>query len=857
MFSIHELLSITRGKASQLACPTDIIRHLLIDSRKVVFAETSLFFAIKGERHDGHLFIHEMIKKGVRNFIITSNEFLQTHEANFILVDDAIEALQKTAAAHRARFSYPVIGITGSNGKTIVKEWLYQLLSPDFNIVRSPKSYNSQVGVPLSVWEMNEHHNLAIFEAGISQVGEMQNLECIIQPTIGIFTNIGSAHDEGFENISQKINEKALLFKNCTHIYSVNSERISPTLPEKWFLSCLVLPLPTPKKGGRTRLYWGKLWGKYSPPPFLGRAEGGKGKRSRAKNNITQNFQILCSTQQADSTFFELAYQDQPFSLNIHYIDEATIENALTCLCVLLHFEVPLSEIQGRFDRLRPVAMRLELKEAINNSYLIDDSYNNDLSGLKIALNFLKLQKRASKKILVLSDMHETNLPDAELYSTIADILKMVQADELIGIGEKMCQFQAVFNAYQPQHFFQSTEDFLTSSVSDSLHNALILVKGARSFAFENIVKKLQKKAHGTILEINLDALTHNLNFYKSLLKPATKVMAMVKAFAYGSGSAEVAQWLQFHHVDYLGVAYIDEGVFLRKNGITLPIMVLNPTVDSFEQCVAYRLEPEIYNFSLLEALNALACPLKIHIKLDTGMHRLGFEPAEIPRLVAFLADKLPSTVRVASVLSHMAGADEEKHTDFSQKQIRLFEQETAVLEEALGYSFLRHIANSPTITRFPEAHFDMVRLGIGLHGIETSQLYSSSLMPVATFKTIISQVKNIPKGETVGYGRHGVAEQDTRIATIAVGYADGFLRRLGKGVGKVGIHGKLAPVIGNVCMDMAMVDITHINAKEGDEVVIFGENPTVFDLADALQTIPYEVLTLVSERVKRVFFTE
>lgn len=812
MFSIQQIFAITKGDALRLACPDSVIEHLLIDSRKITFAQTSLFFAIKGERHDGHLFLSELIERGVRNFIVSEKVTLNTQysDLNILLVPDTIEALQKIAAAHRAKFSYPVIGITGSNGKTIVKEWLYQLLSPDFRIVRSPKSYNSQVGVPLSVWEMSEHHNLAIFEAGISQMGEMQRLERVIQPNIGIFTNLGSAHDEGFESRAQKMQEKMKLFENCEIVYST------------------------------------------TPDPSL---KGGE---------FTQNFQILSAeATNSPTTTFKLAYQAQPFELKIHSIDEATLENALTCLNILLHFGVPLSEIQARFDALKPVAMRLELKEAINQSYLIDDSYNNDLSGLQMALNFLKSQKQAGKAVAVLSDMHETNLPEAQLYATIAEMLQEMQVDILVGIGKKMLQyFPQSFKS--EAYFFEDTDTFLTSAISNSFHDALILIKGARSFAFERIVKKLQKKAHGTVLEINLDALTHNLNFYRSLLKPNTKVMAMVKAFAYGSGSAEVAQWLQFHRIDYLGVAYVDEGVFLRKNGIKLPIMVLNPTPDSFLLCAEYNLEPEIYSFRLLDellnhiTLNPQLSTLKIHLKLDTGMRRLGFEPDSVGKLGDILVEKLPQNIQIASVFSHLVGADDNQHNEFSQKQMALFQQGTAILEKKLGYTFLKHIANSPAITRFPEAHFDMVRLGVGLYGVEATQLYPNSLATVATFKTIISQIKHLKAGETVGYGRYGKAEKDITIATIAVGYADGFLRRLSRGVGKVGVHGKLAYVIGNVCMDMTMIDITDIEASEGDEVIIFGEapNPTVFDMAEALQTIPYEVLTLVSERVKRIFFT-
>ncbi|MCU0444149.1 MAG: bifunctional UDP-N-acetylmuramoyl-tripeptide:D-alanyl-D-alanine ligase/alanine racemase [Microscillaceae bacterium] len=822
MFTIAQILALCGGKAHQLSKPEAPIEHLLIDSRKVAFPETSLFFAIRGERHDGHNYIGELIKKNVRNLIVETDSHPQilaidkseNPHLNIILVPNTILALQQIVAAHRQQFNYPVIGITGSNGKTIVKEWLYQLLSPDFQIVKSPKSYNSQVGVPLSVWEMQAGHQLAIFEAGISQPNEMANLAEVIRPTLGIFTNIGTAHDEGFESREQKIQEKLQLFRHSEVIYSLHSQTLSR-------------------------------------PPY----------------QLTQNFRLITKTQSLDnqSVTIIFEFEQQNYQLDLPFGDEASLENALTCLLILLHFKIPIGEIQSRFLRLKPISMRLELKQGINQCYIIDDSYNNDLAGLDMAMNFMAGQKQKGKRILILSDMLETHLPDNQLYTQIFQLIESKSLiDEVIGIGEKLYAFQDLLikseHSFGTQ-FFASTQDFLQSSLIQNFHNALILIKGARVFQFEQIVKRLQQKTHGTILEINLDAIVHNLNFYRSLLKPATKIMVMVKAFAYGSGSAEVANLLQYHRVDYLGVAYADEGVFLRQNGIHLPIMVMNPNPDTFQQLLDYQLEPEIYSFKMLnEFLNYCReigkKDFKIHVKMDTGMHRLGFAPDELTDLIAILESQMPWHAQVASLFSHLAGADDARHTEFSQKQIAIFKDCAQKLEEALGYDTLKHILNTSGITRFPQAQFEMVRLGVGLYGVEPNGFYQDKLETVGKLKTTISQIKAIPQGETIGYGRWGVAQQDLQIATIAIGYADGFNRAFSRGVGEVLVNGRRVPVIGNVCMDMTMVDITGIEAQEGDEVIVFDNQLTINELAQKINTIPYEILTNVSERVKRVFYT-
>ncbi|WP_428662591.1 bifunctional UDP-N-acetylmuramoyl-tripeptide:D-alanyl-D-alanine ligase/alanine racemase [Runella sp.] len=816
--------------------------YLLTDSRQLVFPQQTLFFAIKGERHDGHQFIAELYKKGVRQFVVEQKALSDTlltaldafENAQLWEVESSLKALQDVVKRHRAQFDIPVIGITGSNGKTIVKEWLGQLLSADYRIVKSPKSYNSQIGVPLSVWQMNETHTLGIFEAGISQIHEMKSLQEIIQPTIGIFTNIGSAHDEGFRSRKQKVTEKLRLFTQCNQlIYRADYSDIDEEIR-------LILKSVNPKC---ELISWG------SGENCLIQAEW--------HQDTEQTYVVLNSS--------VALYDNQLFS--IPFTDEASVENCIHCLIVMLTMGIPSSEIRQRVARLRPISMRLELKEGINNCYLIDDTYNNDLVGLTIALNFLSQQEQRSQKVAILSDLLQTGQKEDELYTQINTLLQGKGVQKLIAIGEA---FERNAHLIQVEaHYFATTNDFLAKFSTQSFRDALVLIKGARTFQFERIVHRLQQKVHGTVLEINLDALTHNLNFYRNRVGNDTRIMVMVKAFAYGSGSAEVAQLLQFHRVDYLAVAYADEGVLLRQNGIELPIMVMNPSPSTFDKLVEYQLEPEIYshkildewlNFPVLSPTNEDESELTrqevpIHLKLDTGMHRLGFTEADLPLLI-YKLQQHPSLI-IASIFSHLAGADEALHNDFTRLQYERFISGATQLEEALGYKPLRHILNSAGIVRFPDYKLDMVRLGIGLYGVEVNRLEQRALQQIGTFKTVISQVKHLPIGETIGYSRKGILEKASSIATIALGYADGYDRRFSKGVGKVLINGALCPVVGNVCMDMTMVDATGVTVQEGDEVIIFGNDLPIMQLADQIGTIPYELLTGISERVKRVFFKE
>lgn len=830
MFTIQDAVSFTHGKLLQLADTTYPIQYLLTDSRQLTSPVSSLFFAIRGERHDGHLYLHDLYQRGVRQFVVEARActpaFLKKldplKEASILQVDNSVAALQEIAVAHRQQFQVPVIGITGSNGKTIVKEWLAQLLDPNYRIVKSPKSYNSQIGVPLSVWQMNPTHTLGIFEAGISQPDEMVRLAAVIQPTLGVFTNLGPAHAIGFENDAHKANEKMRLFLRCeTLIYCRDYAPIENAVQRV---------LTSGEASFRPF-----SWSRHQPA----------------------DLRVIQLDKQARQTRMVLTYQSQEHALTVPFVDEASIENGMHCLSVLLLLEISWEEIAQRMQLLRPVAMRLELKEGTNGCYLVDDTYNNDLAGLSMALDFLNLQKQRSHKMLILSDVLESGLPDSDLYQRIAELVRDKGIHTLIGVGEVMIQHRHLFHT--PGQFYDSTEGLLNSGDLAQINNSLILIKGARKFSFELLVRRLQQKTHGTILEINLDAISHNLNHYRNKLGSQTKIMVMVKAFAYGSGSAEVASLLQFHRVDYLAVAYADEGVALREKGIQLPIMVMNPAEESFHKLLEYRLEPEIYSFRLLnrflQYLQATYQTSAIHVKFDTGMRRLGFEEKEVLPLTSLLKDA-PS-IRVATVFTHLAASDDPQHYDFTIRQLQQFETYRQTVERALGYSVAHHALNSAGIVRFSAFKMDMVRLGIGLYGISAYADDQSQLRTVGTLKTVISQIKHLKTGETVGYGRRGVAFSDTTLATIAIGYADGYDRRFGNGVGKVLVNGIPCPTIGSVCMDMTMIDITHAAAEEGDEVIIFGEKLPITEMAHTIGTIPYEILTSMGERVKRVFFQE
>lgn len=805
-----------------------------IDSRSLQNDSKTLFFALVGPNNDAHLYLKDLIAKGVRYFVVNHIPDELVGKANFIIVANTLDALQQTALYYRSLFSFPIIGITGSNGKTIVKEWLNFLLSPDFTIIRSPKSYNSQVGVPLSILAINEQHNLGIFEAGISTVLEMQNLEKIIQPTIGILTNIGSAHDEGFPNLEGKVKEKTLLFKNAAVVIYKKNEIVDNFI--------------------------------FNSSSFVDEERRGE-VFSWSFEDQTATVFVAKKESSNESTTIQYTYKGEVTSLKIPFLDVASIENAISCLMVLLYLKYDKKTIQNRIELLYPVEMRLKVKNGINNCRIIDDSYSSDYQSLKIALDFLESQTEAQgsnwrnnqhqKKTVILSDIFQSGLSNEVLYSKVAELIVSNRINSVIGIGETISTLRAKL---PDAIFFKDTDEFLLHLEQMNFENETILIKGARSFHFEEIVAALAEKTHETVLEINLNAISHNFNFFKSKLKPNTKMMAMVKAFGYGNGGFEIAKLLEHHKVDYLGVAFADEGISLKTAGIKLPIMVLNPENTSFLAIIQYQLEPEIYSLKGLNAFLKIAEHKKlshfpIHIKLDTGMHRLGFEADTIDELIATL--KGNTTVTVKSILSHLATSDDMHHEDFVQYQISLFEKLSNRLIKELDINPIRHILNTSGISNFPQAQFDMVRLGIGLYGVSNDPEEQKYLENVSTLKSIISQIRTIQSGESVGYGRRFVAKKTTRIATIPIGYADGIARSWGNGVGFVTINNKQAAIVGSICMDMLMVDVSEIDCKEGDAAIIFGESPTVNYIAQKLNTIPYEILTSISQRVKRVFYRE
>lgn len=808
------------------------IDWLLTDSRSLSFPEATLFFALSSKRNDGARYIPDLYIREVRNFVISRETYSLMEEegafggihpdANYLVVPHPLKALQKLAEQHRSRFQIPVIGITGSNGKTVVKEWLYQLLGPDRPTVRSPRSYNSQIGVPLSVWRLDEGAELAIFEAGISEPGEMKALESIIKPTIGILTNIGGAHQENFFSLQDKCQEKLSLFRDCdVLIYNGDDEFIS---------SCVARSLLSARE-----IAWSRK--DVDKPLFISKVE-----------------------KKDDCTLINYRYLDMDHSYTLPFIDDASIENSLNCLAACLYLMLPPERISERMAHLEPVGMRLEVKEGRNGCLLINDSYNSDLVSLDIALDFLYRRSLTTslKRTLILSDILETGQNAAMLYRQVAQLLESRHVERIIGVGKELCEHAGRFGIEKA--FYADTDALLRALQKGELRleNEIVLIKGARRFGFDDLAEVLEKKVHETILEVNLGAMVENLNWYRSLLNPGVKMTCMVKASAYGAGSYEIAKTLQEHRVDYLAVAVADEGSELRKAGITTNILIMNPEMTAFKTMFDYHLEPEVYSFGLLDALVREAekqgiTNYPIHIKIDTGMHRLGFLPEEIPALTECL--KGQDAVIVRSVFSHLVGSDSVQFDDFTRQQIAIFEDASARLQAAFPHKILSHICNSAGIERFPEAQFDMVRLGIGLYGI--NPITNAVMHNVSSLYTTILQIHEVPQVDTVGYSRRGRLTRPSRIAALPIGYADGLNRHLGNGHAYCLVNGKKAPYVGNICMDVCMIDVTDIDCKEGDRVEIFGDHLPVTILSDALDTIPYEVLTSVSTRVKRVYYQD
>lgn len=832
MYPFRQLAAQLQGNWLSQPEPDRHIAHLSVDTRELQQGEATLFMAISGAHANGHSYLQEAYDKGCRNFIVEQApaDWLDAQayaQANILRVSHTITALQQLAAFHRSHFHIPVIGISGSNGKTIVKEWLYQLLYHDWHVVKSPRSYNSQIGVPLSVWQIRPEHELAIFEAGISRPGEMANLAPIIQPTIGIFTNLGEAHQANFNSYEEKALEKLELFRNVRHlIYPAGYESLEAGLKQLKATK----PLENPEF---------EVWNWHY------RDDG-----------LTARFTF---SQFADQHHLNLTDENSGTSLSLPFSDGASIENAVNCWLATRALGYQPYALAERFRHLSTVAMRLELKKGINRCTLINDAYNADLASLRIALDELNRQHQHNQRTLILSDLLESNADEESLYQAVGELLARQKLNRIIGIGpaieRQQHQMPVAIDTYP------STNLFLTALADYNFADEAILLKGSRQFGFERISRELEQAGHRTILEVNLSALAHNLNAYRRQLKPGVRTMVMVKAFSYGSGTYEVANLLAHHRVDSLAVAYPDEGIALRKAGITMPIMVLNPEARTFPDIMAYQLEPEIYSIAHLQQLQEAvaqskpANPVPVHLMMDTGMHRLGVEDADLP---AFLqAFQQSHYLKMASVFSHLAASDDPSEDAFTKGQIAQFERMARDVQASAPYPVPRHILNTNGVLRFPEAQYEMVRLGIGFYGVDRTGLLETTLATPAHLTTQISQIKQLRPGATVGYGRKGQIRESTTIATLAIGYADGFSRLLSNGRGYVTIHGYKAPVIGDVCMDMTMVDITGIPAREGDQVTVFGQDPTVEEMARLSETIPYEILTSISQRVKRVYYQE
>ncbi len=801
------------------------IGFLLTDSRSLCFPEETLFFALKSNRNDGHNYIPDLYRRGVRNFVVTNvPQDYETNyaDANFLKVVDTLKALQRLAERHRDEFNIPIVGITGSNGKTMVKEWLHQLMSPDMYVTRSPRSYNSQIGVPLSVWLMNEQTKLGIFEAGISRKGEMSALRSIIQPTIAVLTNLGAAHQENFESMEDKCREKAMLFHDAeTLVYNADDEGVAKVMAERKYQG--------------EKLYWSMHDSK--APMYIKAAE-----------------------KKATATTVTYIYKGEENWYSIPFIDDASITNSIVCATIALRLGLGADLLDERMLQLEPVAMRLEVKEGRHGCTLINDSYNSDINALDIALDFMNRRPdhQGRRRTLILSDIFQSGEEPAQLYREVGELAVKRGVEKLIGIGPMILSCVDEFRTNE-KYCFASVEEFIHSEVFKELHDEVILLKGARQFGFDKITELLVQKVHETVLEVNLNAVVANLNYYRSFLKPDTKLVCMIKADAYGAGSVEVAKTLQEHRVDYLAVAVADEGAMLRGNGITSSIMIMNPELSAFKTMFDYDLEPEVYSFRVLDALVKAAekegiTGYPVHIKLDTGMHRLGFDPEkDMDKLIQRL--KHQDAVIPRSVFSHFVGADSDDFDNFSALQFARFEKASKQLQDAFEHKILRHMDNSAGIEHFPERQMDMCRLGLGLYGVNSRN--NEIINNVSTLKSTILQLRHVPADETVGYSRKGVLTRDSVIAAIPIGYADGLNRHLGNRHGYCLVNGQKAEYVGNICMDVALVDVTDIDCREGDTVEIFGDHLPVTVLSDVLDTIPYEVLTGISHRVKRIYFQD
>ena len=827
-YSITEIANVLEVTGGQIIDEDAIVSQLLTDSRSLTAPEETIFFALRTANDDGHNYIPDLFDKGVRNFVVASDYYAlpECTGANYLAVESPLDALQALATFHRRRFrELPVIGITGSRGKTTVKEWLYQLLKDDYRIVRSPRSYNSQIGVPLSLWDIDNNTDLAIIEAGISTTGEMDNLQAMIRPTIGIITNLGSEHNDGFSSMEQKAQEKAKILFNCECIvYCADDPLVTHT----------IAPLV------ESDVALGMSW---------------------SRNHCDAPLQVDGADRDERSTTLHYTYNDEPGSVTIPFTADRDLDNAITCLAVLLHLGIGSDAIAERMAALTPVGTRLNVIEGVNNCTVIVDSYTSDYNSLTPALNFMTRRAGNRPSTVILSDLGTESYSGDELYIRVSELLKTKRVNRLIGIGKEMCRYRQYFEGMPMARFFHDTQEFINDVAKGDFEDETVLIKGDPSYGFSQIIDLLEAKQHITVMEVDLNALAHNFKFFKSLIKPGTKTIGMVKASGYGAGSYEIAKTLQDCGCDYLAVAVHDEGVDLRKASITMPIIVLNPNGVNYKAMFQYKLEPELYNLDMgreliKEGRKYGVKDFPVHIKIDSGMHRLGFTREQLPALIEMLRQQ--DVIKPASVFTHLAVADEPDQDAYTQAQFDYYDECSHELQQAFDHQILRHVLNTSGIVRFPERQYDMVRIGIGLYGIRT--LFDGSenvLKPVSALRSIIISIKEWPAGTTIGYGRHGLLERDSRIATVNIGYADGFDRHFGNGRVSMWVGGKLCPTVGNVCMDAVMIDVTDVPCKVGDTVEIFGEHVPVEQLSEARGTIPYEILTSVSPRVKRVYYRE
>ena len=820
MWTANKIASTLGAGMTGICDPDAEIRHITTDTRRVETPSTTLFFALSGSLHDGHAFIHDAIDRGIKNIVVERDPGLQNRHVNVFLVPDSLKALQTLAARHRASFpDICVVGITGSNGKTTIKEWLYQMIQ-DKQVVKSPKSYNSQTGVALSVWQIREGDQLGLFEAGISRLHEMENLQRMIMPQIGLFTMLGDAHAEGFASLTEKLNEKLILFKNAaTIIFEEDDLIVSMAIREMY--------------SDKNLLSWG--W-----------------------NKNASLFRIIDLQKSNYQSRITIEIKGETHILIIPFSDAASIENALHCVATMLVIQYAPAQINEALKKIQIIPMRLEMKNGLHASILINDTYNADIQSLKIALEFLSQQSGAREKVVILSDFMQTGLDETTLNHRLAGLIQNHNITHLIGVGTTVASLEKHIDPFILFSSYASTEELLQKLPSIDLAHKAILVKGARKFRLERIVTALSEKAHTAVLETDLQSVENNLRFFSQKLSAGTKLIAVIKASAYGSGSEELARFLEFRKVGYLAVAFIDEGIQLRKAGVMLPVIILNPDRNGVLDMIRYDLEPEVYSLEQLREINALMAageqkPFNIHLKVDTGMHRLGFMPEDMEDLCRLVGEN--RFLHVSSVFSHLSSSEDPGDDDFTHQQVTKLNQHFDFIATRLGYKPMKHILNSAGIIRFPEYHFDLVRLGLGLYGIDTTETIGSSLEKVHTLKATVVQVKHLNKDEFVGYNRKGIKETPGMVAIINIGYADGLMRRAGNGRYSVRINGQDYPIIGNVCMDLTIIDIGRNNGiKVGDEVFIFGKDKPVEDLAVVCETIPYEILSRISGRVKRLY---